>query len=152
MAWEVTNDNFKLISPQLRVEKEEGHLLSSSQHPYYTFHGKGHVPNSIWCIHHYCYHYGMENSHLPDWGIYLLILIDRLTQTLCRWRVPSKEGMLGKHSVLCHCRGKVVTPYRELFQERNGQIKRQKLHITGSSGQWPNESEFAPKYITFQNM
>lgn len=45
-------------------------------------------------------------------------MIDRLTQILCKWRVPSKEGTLGKHKCPQSPKRKSVYSYIESYFKR----------------------------------
>lgn len=55
---------------------------------------------------------------------HLVTLIDRLTQTMCIWRVSSIEGMLGKHK--CHLSPKRESGYSHIesyFEREMDKVK-----------------------------
>lgn len=113
----MTNDSFKLISLQLKFEKEEGLPLSLS-----VSHTKLHISwrGSCTQIHTICPQLLGDRECSFASLRHLLTLIDRLTQTMCVGESPQRRGRWAntRPSV---SGGEWLLTCRDPFQEKSGQ-------------------------------
>ena len=147
VVWETTNDDLKLISVKLKIEKRKGPPFFLSAFILHIARRGSHTQIQT-----------MPSVLLGDGEFlfaslrHLVILMDRLTQTMCIWRVFSKEGMMGKHT--CH-----LSPMRESgyshressFKQEMDEVKIDKRFIS----QVPHVDDLMNqdfKYITFQKL
>lgn len=148
MVWEMTNDDLELISQKFKIEKEKGPLFFLSAFIL-------HILHISWRGSHTQIQ-TVPSTLLGDGGFllaslrHLVTLIDRLTQTMCIWRVSSTEGMLGKHK--CHLSPKRESgdSHRESNFKREMDKKKIDEHFLsqGPSGGWLHESEFQIHYFS----